>query len=83
MPWRVMDPYGCVDTWAIGKSDEERLRLLDGIADLADRPLTELPGLRAVGQSPMSRWSIIGSTVVFVHVYEGIGVFDLMDLQDF
>lgn len=83
MSWRVMDPRGCVDMWAIGKSGQDRLRLLNGIADLADRPLSQLPGLRAIGQSPMSRWAIIGSTVVFMRVYESSGVFDLMDLQDF
>ena len=83
MSWRVMDPRGCVDIWAVGKSDQERLRLLEGIADLADRPLAELPGLRSVSQSPMSRWTIIGSTVVYIRVYESIGVFDLMGLQDF
>ncbi len=39
--------------------------------------------MRAIGQSPMNRWTIIGSTVVFIRVYESTGVIDLMDLQDF
>lgn len=65
------------------EGDSERLRLLNGIADLANRPLTELPGLRVRGQSPINRWMIVGSTVMFMHVHESVGVFDLMDLQDF
>ena len=83
MPWCVADPGGCLDLWADNKSEQERLRLLDGIAELADRPLTELPGRRVLGSSPMNRWEAVGTTAVFIRVYESAGLFDLVDLQDF
>ncbi len=83
MPWRVADPLRCFDSWADGKSDQQRLRLLEGLAELADQPLTELPGIRSAGRSPMSRWTIIESTVVHIHVYESKGWLDLVDLRDF
>lgn len=77
------DPQRCFDSWAEGKSAQERIRLLDGLAELADRPLTELPGLRRQGFSPMIHWTVIGSTVVYVRVYEQSGCFDLDGLRDF
>ncbi len=79
----MADPRGCFDSWAEGKSDLHRSSLLEGLIDLADRPLTELPGIRSAGRSPMSRWALIESTVVVIHVYEGQGWFDLVDLRDF
>lgn len=82
MPWRVAQIDEPLDAWASGKSEQERLRLLSGLVDLADRPLTELPGIRVRGESPMRRWTIIGSTVVFIRVHEPAGVFDVTDLLD-
>ena len=76
------DPRRSFDTWAEGKSDEQRSRLLEGLVALADRPLTDLPGIRSAGRSPMSRWTIIESTVVYIHVYETKGWFDIVDLRD-
>ena len=45
MSWRVMDPRECVDMWAIGKSDQERLRLLGPVifARLRLAPVKRLP----------------------------------------
>ena len=83
MTWRVADPHGCFDMWADGKSHRQRLHLLDGIVELASCPLTELPSRRVLGRSPMNRWEAVGSTAVFIRVYESIGLFDLTDLQDF
>lgn len=83
MPWRVADPHRYFDAWAEGKSEQERLVILNGLIELADRPLTELPGLRQPNRSPMSRWTIIGSTIARIHVYESAGWFDLTDLRDF
>ena len=40
----MADPRGCFDAWAEGKCDLQRSSLLEGLIDLADRPLTELPG---------------------------------------
>ena len=78
----MADPRGCFDVWAEGKHDLQRSSLLEGLIDLADRPMTELPGIRSAGRSPMSRWTLIESTVVTIHVYEGQGWFDLVDLRD-
>lgn len=77
------DPRRCFESWAGGKSNQERLKLLDGLIELADRPLTELPGLRRKGFSPMIRWTVIGATVVYIRVYEQSGCFDLDALHDF
>ena len=82
MTWRVADPQGCFDDWASGKGDQDRERLLGGLADLADRPRDELPGFRLTARSPMNRWTIIDSTLVVIRVYETAGVFDLVDLRD-
>ena len=82
MSWRVADPNRCYRLWAEGKGSEEQLQLAGGLIELADRPLTELPGYRVAGRSPMNRWTIIGSTVVIIRVYESIGLFDLVDLRD-
>lgn len=82
MTWRVADPLRCFDEWADGKSDQERERLLVGLADLADRPRDELPGFRLTARSPMNRWTIIGSTLVVIRTYETAGVLDLVDLRD-
>ncbi|MCY4516040.1 MAG: hypothetical protein OXB99_02245 [Acidimicrobiaceae bacterium] len=82
MTWRVADPQGCFDEWAGGKSDQVRERLLRGLADLADRPLDELPGFRLTARSPMNRWTIIGSTLVVIRTYETAGVLDLVDLRE-
>lgn len=82
MAWLVAQIDECFDTWAEGKTEQGRLRLLAGIIDLADRPLTELPGIRARGRSPMQRWAIIGSTVVSIRLYESVGKFDVTDLRD-
>jgi len=78
----MADPRGCFDAWAEGKDDLQRSSLLEGLIDLAERPLTELPGIRSTGRSPMSRWMLIASTVVVIHVYESQGWFDLVDLRD-
>lgn len=79
----MADPRGCFDAWAEGKGDQQRSSLIEGLIELADRPLTELPGIRSTGRSPMSRWTLIESTVVVIHVYESQGWFDLVDLRDF
>lgn len=83
MTWRVADPNGCYDHWAEHRSPQERLRLLEGIAELADRPTTVLPGIRFPGRSPMSRWAVVESTTVVIHVYESVGCFDLVDIREF
>ena len=77
------DPQRWFDSWAEEKSDEERLQLLEGLIELADRPTTELPGVRRRGFSPMVRWTVVGSTVVYIRVYERSGCFDLDGLRDF
>ena len=82
MTWRVADPQGCFNDWANSKSDEDRERLLEGLADLANRPHDELPGFRLTARSPMNRWTIVASTLVVIRVYEPAGVFDLVDLRD-
>lgn len=82
MPWRITDPSQCLDSWAEHKNHEQRMQLLNGLADLADNPTTELPGLRVIGWSPMERWTIIGSTIVVFHVYETAGVLDLAEIRD-
>ena len=83
MSWRVADPSRCYRLWADGKDSEDQILLVAGLIELADRPLSELPGLRVAGRSPMNRWTIIGSTAVIIRVYESIGLFDLVDLRDF
>ena len=86
MPWRVGDLGDCYDDWAVGKSDEERIRLLAGLFELTDKPLTELPGAWLPGRSPMYRWAIVESTLepalVLMRVYESQGVFDVIGLED-
>lgn len=82
MAWRVREIGDCFDDWAAGKSDQERSRLLQGLLELANRPLTELPGIRALDQSPMHRWAVVDSTFVFLRVYESQGCFYVDDLQD-
>lgn len=83
MAWQLRGFGDCFDDWAAGKSDQERIRLLLGLLELADRPLTELPGLRELGRSPMHRWAVVDSTFVFLQVYESQGCFYVDDLQDF
>lgn len=56
--------------------------MLVGTAELADRPLDELPGFRPAARSPMNRWTIIGLTLVVIWAYETAGVFELVDLRD-
>ena len=82
MAWRLADPDRCFDRWAEDKVEQQRLLMLNGLAELADCPLTELPGLSSQGRSPMRRWVIIESTFVVIHVYESVGCFDLVDLRD-
>ena len=82
MPWRIADPTKCLDSWAEGKNHDERVRFLNGLAELADSPMTQLPGLRVLGWSPMERWTIIGPTIVVFHVYETAGIIDLTEIRD-
>ena len=55
MPWQIdraaLDRV--LDAWSAGKSYEDRIRLLSGLIDMADCPLTELPGFRFPERSPM------------------------------
>ena len=77
------DPFGCQLLWATDQTPSELAALDQGLAELADRPLTELPGIEVEGRSPMHRKAVIGSTYVYFMVYESQGVFDLIDLGDF
>ncbi len=87
MTWRMGDLGDCFDVWAVGKSDHDRFLLLEGLLELADRPLTELPGDQVPDRSSMLRFKRIDtsleSTLVLIRVYEAQGVFDVIDLRDF
>ena len=82
MSWRIDDPAGCLDRWGAGKNHDERYLLLDGLADMADSPMTTLPGARVARHSPMNRWTIIGGTVVVFRVYEPQGHIDILNIYD-
>ena len=55
MPWQIdgaaLDRV--FDAWSAGRSHEDRIYLLSGLLDVADCPLTELPGFRFPERSPM------------------------------
>ena len=82
MSWRIGDPDGCLDRWGASRNDDERWRLLSGLADMADSPLSTLPGARVEGRGPMNRWTIIGGTVVVFRVYEAQGHIDIVNIYD-
>jgi len=77
------DPVGCQLLWAAGHTPSELAALDRGLAELADCPLTELPGIEVESRPPIHRKAVIGSTYVYFMVYESQGVFDLIDLKDF
>lgn len=93
MAWQVGDLGDCFEDWALGKTHQERVRLLEGLLKFADQPLTELPGEQVPGRSPMVRCTVIDSTLqpvsvsirvfVSIHVYESQGVLDVTELIDF
>lgn len=62
------------DAWSTGRSHEDRMRLLLGLLDTADCPLTELPGFRFPERSPMWRFTRVGSAVFVFLVAEPQGV---------
>ena len=84
MPWQIdaaaLDRV--LDTWSTGKSYEDRLSLLSRLMDVADCPLTELPGFRFPERSPMWRFARIGRTVFVFFVAEPQGVLIPIDLRD-
>ena len=68
------------DEWSGGKSHEVRFRLLSGLLDVADCPLTELPGFRLPRRSPMWRFALVGDVVVVFLVAEPQGVLIPVDI---
>ena len=71
-----------LDAWSAGKSYEDRVHLLTGLLDMADCPLTELPGFRFPERSPMWRFARIGSAVFVFFVAEPQGVLFPIDIRD-
>ena len=59
-----------------------RIRLLSGLIDMADCPLTELPGFRFPERSPMWRFTRIGSAVFVFFVAEPQGVLIPIDIRE-
>ena len=82
MAWRVADPDGRLDHWGANKNSDERWRILAGLADLADSPLSILPGVRVEGRSQINRWTIIGGAVVVFRVYEAQDHIDIVNIYD-
>ncbi len=84
MPWQIdraaLDRV--FDAWSAGKSHEDRIRLLSGLIDMADCPLTELPGFRFPERSPMWRFTRIGSAVFVFFVAEPQGVLIPIDIRE-
>ncbi len=84
MPWQIdraaLDRV--FDAWSASKSHEDRIRLLSGLIDMADCPLTELPGFRFPERSPMWRFTRIGSAVFVFFVAEPQGVLIPIDIRE-
>ena len=84
MPWRIdgaaLDRV--FDAWSAGRSHEDRIYLLSGLLDMADCPLTELPGFRFPERSPMWRFARIGSAVFVFFVAEPQGVLFPIDIRE-
>ena len=84
MPWQLdraaLDRV--FDAWSVDKSYGDRIHLLSGLLDMADCPLTELPGFRIPERSPMWRFTRIGSAVVVFFVAEPQGVLIPIDIRD-
>ena len=84
MPWQIdraaLDRV--FDAWSAGKSHEDRIRLLSGLIDMADCPLTELPGFRFPERSPMWRFTRIGSAVFVFFVAEPQRVLIPIDIRE-
>ncbi|MCY4369761.1 MAG: hypothetical protein OXF41_10190 [bacterium] len=84
MPWQIdgaaLDRV--FDAWSDGKSYEDRIYLLSGLIEMADCPLTELPGFRFPERSPMWRFARIGSAVFVLFVAETHGVLIPIDIRD-
>ena len=84
MPWRIdgaaLDRV--FDTWSADKSYGAGIHLLSALLDVADCPLTELPGTRLPERSPMWRFARIGSVVVVFLVAEPQGVLIPIDIRD-
>ena len=68
------------DEWSASKGYEDRFRLLSGLIDVADCPLTELPGFRFPRRSPMWRFALVGDVVVLFFVAEPQGVLIPVDI---
>ena len=82
MPWRYSAALNhAIDRWALDKPPDEVLALLQALIELADRPLTELPGLPRSAM-PLRRWARLGPVLVSFYADEARGVIDISYLDD-
>lgn len=82
MAWRYSAALDhAIDRWALNKSPDDVLTLLQALIELADRPLTELPGWPRSAM-PLRRWARLGPVLVSFYADEARGVIDVGYLDD-
>lgn len=82
MAWRYSAALDdALERWAQDKSPEQVLELLEGLIDLADCPLTQLPGMPR-SALPLRRWARLDAVLVSFYADEAHGVIDIGYLED-